>query len=209
MEKARPLVRFQFFLLCIASAGAFSPVAKSNNGRIFPSVICSERPSEGPLQMQRRSDFLAFLGTVVTGSIVSSVEPAHATVPLNPSSSMYLSEEIKTFDLSMPSYDSINTLKADEKALGIENLPEPAANGAKQKVKPKKESSSNDSMFSSVLPSMNKSGPSPKPKKAKKEKAPKPEKEAPPTKAEFETMDMSLPSYSKEAGTKPKDFFAL
>ena len=84
MQKARPLVSFQLFLLSIAGAGAFSPVAKSNNVRISPSALCSERPSEGHVNMQRRSDFLALLGTVVTGSIVSSVEPAYATVPFNP-----------------------------------------------------------------------------------------------------------------------------
>mmetsp|Transcript_22522 Transcript_22522/g.45713 ORF Transcript_22522/g.45713 Transcript_22522/m.45713 type:complete len:189 (-) Transcript_22522:13-579(-) len=188
MQKARPLVSFQLFLLCITGAGAFSPVAKSNNVRISPSALYSERPSEGHVNMQRRSDFLALLGTAVTGSIVSSVEPAYATVPFNPSSSMYLSDsEVKTFDLSMPSYDSINTLKADEKALGIEGAPEPVVKGTKQKVKAKKESSSNDSILSSVLPSMNKSGP--KPKAAKKEKAPKPEKAAPSKNAEVETMD--------------------
>jgi len=128
----------------------------------------------------------------------------------NIASSVYLAaEEIKTFDLSLPSYDSINTLKADEKALGVEGAPEPAAKGSKKKAKIKSESSGGDSMLSSVLPSMNKSGPSKKPKPAKKEKAPKPERAEAPTKAEIETMDFSLPSYSKETEAKEKDFFAL
>lgn len=156
--------------------------------------------------MPRRSDFLAFLGTVVTGSAVSSIaDPAYATVPLDVSSSMYLSEEIKTFDLSLPSYDSINTLKADDKALGVEGAPEPAAR-AKKGPKPKKESGG-DSMLSSVLPSMNKSGP--KPKAAKKPKPEKASKPAPAAKEEFETMDLSLPSYSDSTGSKGKDFFAI
>lgn len=123
-------------------------------------------------------------------------------------SSMYLSEEIKTFDLSLPSYDSINTLKVDDKALGVENAPEPAAR-AKKGPKPKKESGgdSGNSMLSSVLPSMNKSGP--KPKVAKKPKPEKPSKSAPAAKEEFETMDLSLPSYSENTGSKGKDFFAI
>jgi len=227
MEKAQsPLVvSVAFFLLCIAAAGAFGPVPRPHHGRISASsALYSEqqqqqRSDDGPAAannynycfLQRRSDFLALLGTVVTGSsVVSSAEPAQATVPLYPSSSVYLAaDEIKTFDLSLPSYDSINTLKADEKALGVEGAPEPAANGSKKKAKIKSESSGGDSMLSSVLPSMNKSGPSKKPKPAKKEKAPKPERAEAPTKAEIETMDFSLPSYSKETEAKEKDFFAL
>mmetsp|Transcript_16723 Transcript_16723/g.38357 ORF Transcript_16723/g.38357 Transcript_16723/m.38357 type:complete len:225 (+) Transcript_16723:203-877(+) len=224
MEKAQsPLVvSVAFFLLCIAAAGAFGPVPRPHHGRISASsALHSEQQrseDDGPAaannyynSLQRRSDFLALLGTAVTGSaVVSSAEPAQATVPLYPSSSVYLAaEEIKTFDLSLPSYDSINTLKADEKALGVEGAPEPAAKGSKKKAKIKSESSGGDSMLSSVLPSMNKSGPSKKPKPAKKEKAPKPERAEAPTKAEIETMDFSLPSYSKETEAKEKDFFAL
>eukprot|EP00536_Pseudo-nitzschia_multiseries_P002522 jgi/Psemu1/322579/estExt_fgenesh1_pg.C_340018 len=221
MQKAQlsPLVSFAFVLLCIAGAGAFSPVPKAgNNGRIAASASQSSsalnselRPSGEGRQQLRRSDFLAMLGTVVTGSVVSGADPAHATVPLYPSSSMYLAEEIKTFDLSMPTYDSINSLKVDEKALGVEGAPEPAPKGTKtKKSAPKKESSGGgDSMLSSVLPSMNKSGPTKKSKPAKKEKAPKPEKEEAPKKAEFETMDLALPSYTKETAAKEKDFFKL
>jgi len=84
MEKARLLVSFNFFLLYIAAAGAFSPVAKSKNGRISTSALCSSEGDRGDVKMPRRSDFLALLGTVVTGSIVSSVAPAQAAVTANP-----------------------------------------------------------------------------------------------------------------------------
>lgn len=85
MEKARLLVSFNFFLLYIAAAGAFSPVAKSKNGRISTtSALCSSEDDRGDVKMPRRSDFLALLGTVVTGSIVSSVAPAQAAITANP-----------------------------------------------------------------------------------------------------------------------------
>ena len=122
---------------------------------------------------------------------------------------MYLSEEIKTFDLSLPSYDAINTLKVDEKAMGIEGAPEPAAKTKTKQPKPKKEAGS--SGMSSVLPSMNKSGPSKKSKPSKKavEKVAKPKKENEAPKEEYETMDLSLPSYSKGTESKGKDFFSI
>lgn len=124
---------------------------------------------------------------------------------------MYLSEaEIKTFDLSLPSYDAINTLKVDEKALGVENAPEPAAMKTKQPKAKRESGSSGNNGMSSVLPSMNKSGPSqnkPKPQKKAVEKA---EKAAPTaSKEEYETMDLSLPSYSNGTGSKGKDFFSI
>jgi hypothetical protein len=121
---------------------------------------------------------------------------------------MYLSEEIKTLDFSLPSsYDSINSLKASEKALGVEDAPDDATTKTKAPKK-KKEESSGGGGLGSVLPSMNKSGPSKKPPKAKVKK-PKPVKEAPAAKEEFETMDMGLPSYSDSTGSKEKSVFAL
>ena len=131
--------------------------------------------------------------------------------PFFAASSMYLSsDEIKTIDLSLPSYDKINTLSADEKSLGFEDIPEPKE---KTKVKPKKKkeaSSGGDNPMGAFLPSMNKSGPSKKSKPPKekvvKEKK-KVEKEAP--KVEFETMDIGLPSYSDSTGAKEKSVFSL
>jgi hypothetical protein len=123
---------------------------------------------------------------------------------------MYLSEEIKTLDFALPtSYDSINTLKASEKALGVEDAPEAAASKTKEPKKKKEASSGGGGGLGSVLPSMNKSGSSKKSSKPSKEKAKKPEKEAPAPKVEFETMDMGLPSYSDSTGSKEKSFFAL
>ena len=131
---------------------------------------------------------------------------------LNPSmfsnliaSSIYLSDEIKTIDLSLPSYDSVNTLKTNEKALGFEDTPE-------SKSQPKKKSSGDSGGMGSLLPSMNKSGPSNKAKPAKVAKKPEKAKKAPvkeEPKAEYETMDMALPSYSEGTKTKERSVFAL
>lgn len=131
------------------------------------------------------------------------------TLPYIAASSIYLSDEIKTIDLSLPSYDSINTLKADDKALGVEDTPEPKS---RTKSQPKQKSDGNSGGLGSVLPSMNKSGPSnkPKPAKAKKEQVEKPKKpvKAEP-KVEYETMDMALPSYSESSTTKERSVFSL
>lgn len=109
----------------------------------------------------------------------------------------------------MPTYDSINTLKQDDKALGVEDIPE-TRSAPKSKPKKKSEGSSGGGL-GSVLPSMNKSGPSgkkAKPPKAKKE-VEKPKKAKPEPKAEFETMDMGLPSYSESAAAPERSVFAL
>mmetsp|Transcript_28840 Transcript_28840/g.61879 ORF Transcript_28840/g.61879 Transcript_28840/m.61879 type:complete len:217 (+) Transcript_28840:221-871(+) len=216
MAKARLLSSLNIFVLYIAAAGAFSPAAKSKSGRVSSLDLHSDRRSENVGDrgqgMPRRSDFLAALGTFVTGSVMASVvEPAGATVGPDSSSSFYLSEEIKTFDLSLPTYDSINSLKADEKALGVEGAPEPTAKGKKQ-PKQKREppgSSGNGNPMASVLPSMNKSGPSKKPKPAKKSKEKAEQVDQAPPKLEYETMDMGLPSYSDNTGTKTKSVFSL
>jgi hypothetical protein len=150
--------------------------------------------------MPRRKDFLALLGTIVTSSIVST-SPAMAE------------SEIKTFDLSLPSYDSINTLKiTDEKALGIEN-PSPEKDTAKaskvKKTKQKRDggdNTGNNNPLANVLPSMNKSVVKKSPQKTV-EKASKPLKDEP--SFEYETMDMSLPSYSTNTEAKEKDFFSI
>lgn len=213
MEKSRLLSSLKFFLFYIAAARAFSPVAKSKHGRV--SALCSVQPSNnecdrGSTKMIQRSDFLSLFGVFTSGAIVSSVEPVHAMATVNPSSSIYLSEEIKTLDFSLPSsYDSINSLKADEKALGVIDAPEPTA--AKQPKKKSESNSGGNNPMGSVLPSMNKSGPKKsKPPKAAKEKAPKPQKApSPPKKEEFETMDFALPSYKDNVGGKEKSVFAL
>ena len=142
--------------------------------------------------------------------MVDNLYPQHYTILIFAASSMYLSDEIKTIDMSMPSYDKVNTLKADEKALGVEDIPEPK--GPPPTKQPKKKSEGSSGGMGSILPSMNKSGPSNKPKPAKKAKKPvdkvqKSEKEEP--KFEFETMDMGLPSYSEGTAAKEKSVFAF
>jgi len=206
----------KIFLLSVAAVGAFSPVAKIQRGNLaHRTALSSVEPSKyagdgGSAKMPNRGEFLAVLGSFVAGAVVSSVEPANAEVVSNPSSSIFLSEEIKTIDFSMPTYDSINTLKQDDKALGVEDIPE-TRSAPKSKPKKKSEESSGGGL-GSVLPSMNKSGPSakkPKPAKAKKE-AEKPKKAAKPEpKVEFETMDMALPSYSENAAAPERSVFAL
>lgn len=213
MEKARLLSSLKICLLYTAAVRAFSPVERGH--LLYRSALSSVQPSKnagdrGSIKILNRIDFLSVAGSFVTGAIVSSVQPVEAAVTANPSSSMYLSDEIKTIDMSMPSYDKVNTLKADEKALGVEDIPEPK--GPPPKKQPKKKSEGSSGGMGSILPSMNKSGPSNKPKPAKKAKKPvdkvqKSEKEEP--KFEFETMDMGLPSYSEGTAAKEKSVFAF
>ena len=60
-------------------------------------------------------------------------------------SSIYLSDEIKAIDLALPSYDSVNTWKTNEKALGCEDTLE-------SKSEPKKKSSGDSEGMGSLLP---------------------------------------------------------
>jgi hypothetical protein len=130
---------------------------------------------------------------------------------LLPASSIYVSEEIKTLDLSLPKYDSINTLKSSadsERGLGFEDVPEP-----RSKASPaRKAKSSTDggggggNPLASVLPSMNKSvGKKPKPQKS--EKPVQREKDVEDVK--YKIVDTSLPSYSESTEGKGKSAFAL
>ncbi|MGK3734215.1 MAG: hypothetical protein ACI8RD_012654 [Bacillariaceae sp.] len=198
------------FLLFLATARGFSPVVvhqQASKTHLNLQRLSSESGGGGYKQdgvskhiMPRRKDFLALLGTIVTSSIVSS-SPAMAEA------------EIKTFDLSLPSYDSINTLKiTDEKALGVEN-PSPEKDTAKaskvKKTKQKRDggdNTGNNNPLANVLPSMNKSVVKKSPQKTV-EKASKPLKDEP--SFEYETMDMSLPSYSTNTEAKEKDFFSI
>jgi hypothetical protein len=129
---------------------------------------------------------------------------------------MHLSEDIKTLDMSLPSYDSINTLKQSDKALGVENLPEET----KTPVTKKKKNSDGGgggggggNPLGKVLPSMNKSVG----KKPKGEKTANTRKAAIPFSSssddddddEIKTMDTSLPSYGDSTQGKRKSAFAL
>ena len=120
---------------------------------------------------------------------------------------MYISE-IKTLDMSLPSYGTISDAKARLEA--DEYKPEPETpERAVRKSKPKKEAEEQGGKqkSNSMLPSMNKSIK----KKEPKQRPPKEEEEKEDV-SSFEgvkTMDMSLPSYGDSAATKQKSAFAL
>ena len=134
-------------------------------------------------------------------------------------------DEIKTMDMSLPTYDSINTLKSSdaERGLGVENpSPSSSSGGSSSGGGRKKKSSSSGggggggggNPLGSVLPSMNKSV-------TKKPKTPKSEgssnkgsrSSSPASKDDddsgIKTMDLSLPSYSDSAKTASKSVFSL
>mmetsp|Transcript_62619 Transcript_62619/g.152448 ORF Transcript_62619/g.152448 Transcript_62619/m.152448 type:complete len:232 (+) Transcript_62619:189-884(+) len=133
-------------------------------------------------------------------------------------------DDVKTMDLSLPTYDSINTLKSSdaERGLGVENPSPPSSSGGSSSgVSKKKKSFSSGgggggggNPLGSVLPSMNKSV-------TKKPKTPKSEgssnkkfRSSSPATADdddsgIKTMDLSLPSYSDSAKTASKSVFSL
>jgi hypothetical protein len=192
------------FLLFLATARGFSPVVVHQASKTHLNLqrLSSESgggyKQDGVNIMPRRKDFLALLGTILTSSIVST-SPAMADA------------EIKTFDLSLPSYDSINTLKiTDEKALGIENPSgkDATISSKEKKTKQKRDGGDNtgNNPLANVLPSMNKSAVKKSKPQKTVEKASKPGKGE---NSEYETMDMSLPSYSSNTESKEKDFFSI
>jgi hypothetical protein len=83
MEKSRLLSSLKLFLVSVAAVRAFSPVANVKSSH-SPSALSSVPPSQHDVdegrrvKMPKRSDFLAAVGTFVTGAIVSKVEPSHA-----------------------------------------------------------------------------------------------------------------------------------
>lgn len=163
-----------------------------------------------------RRDFVAnvigsgmAIGVLTTSTLTSIPQPA-------------IAEEIKTLDMSLPTYDSINTLKTSAetaKALGVETPPDEKAAAAPRK---KKSSSSGGggggggggNPLANVLPSMNKSvvkksrntgqatatTTNERPKRVKEEKT---------AEDEIKTMDLSLPSYSEGVQGKERSAFAL
>ncbi|KAG7366888.1 hypothetical protein IV203_029558 [Nitzschia inconspicua] len=198
-------------LMLVSWTDAFHPLLSVHS---LPKLHATQRLDAEWLQIEMeeppigRRDFVAkFAGCIVMSSTLHAV-PQKATA-----------EEIKTLDMSLPTYDSINTLKisaASEKALGVENLPEAPSKAA---ATPRKKKSSSDdgdgrNPLANVLPSMNKSAsknkrPSsvtttakserPSPKRRREEKA----------EDEIKTMDLSLPSYAEGVQTKEKNAFAL
>lgn len=125
--------------------------------------------------------------------------------------SMTISDEIKTLDFSLPSYDSIANSKASVNT--VEGLAEqyvpkndqPVVSSRKKSKEPKPAGGGNP--MGSLLPSMNKSTTkTPKAKPAPAVRAAPKEKEEKPL--GIETMDLSLPSY--DAGSsKEKSIFSI
>jgi hypothetical protein len=129
-----------------------------------------------------------------------------------------LAEEIKTLDLSLPTYDTINTLKSNaetNKALGVESPPDAPSKDPAASRKKKKSSAGGSggggNPLSNVLPSMSKS--------VDKKRRPSSQTSERPaavrriqeekTEDEVKTMDLSLPSYAEGIQTRERSIFAL
>ena len=122
-------------------------------------------------------------------------------------------DEIKTLDMSLPSYGDVNKLKQSDQALGVEAPTEPVG-----KAKPAKKKAAGGggggggggNPLGSVLPSMNKSV-GKKPRNTEGATAERPSKRTKEEKSdnEIKTMDMSLPSYSEGTQARDKSAFAL
>ena len=83
----RLLSSLKIFLFYAVAVGAFSPVERGN--LLHRSALCSVQPTTDArdpesVKMPNRSDFLAVVGSFVTGAIVSRVQPAEAVVTANP-----------------------------------------------------------------------------------------------------------------------------
>jgi hypothetical protein len=130
---------------------------------------------------------------------------------------MYVSEEVKTLDLSLPSYDSINTLKSSaetERGLGVENPSLPEKTKLTSAKTTKNQNSGDDSNpLTAVLPSMRKSVAKKSKPKDDNETTARPEKVNKSVLGgqddEIKTMDFSLPSYADSTKTKDKGLFAI
>jgi hypothetical protein len=116
---------------------------------------------------------------------------------------MYISETLKTFDMSLPSYGSISDAKARLEAEEYEPVPDAASGRPVRKSKPQKEAGEQGgNPMASLLPSMNKSTK----KKEPKQRRPKEEEEedGPSSFEGIKTMDMSLPVYG-DSSTATKE----
>lgn len=118
-----------------------------------------------------------------------------------------ISDEIKTLDMSLPSYDSISSSKAS--VGNVDELvekynPEPSTPGMARKKKEKEGGGGNP--LGSVLPSMNKS--MTKKPKSKSATAKSAAKEKEDKAMEIKTMDLTLPSYSATQ-EREKSVFSL
>ncbi len=83
----RILISLKIALVFASTARAFTPVDRGHLSH--RSALCSVQPSKtagdrGCAKMPDRSDFLAVVGSLVTGAVVSGVKPAEAAVAVNP-----------------------------------------------------------------------------------------------------------------------------
>jgi hypothetical protein len=236
------------FLLASSSTEALCPlgVTTKKSPLHFVPLTNNNQANEGFVVAKEpgRRDFLAklaigFTAAVAGGMGVGASSPAGAAVLTSTTTAssstggtvMLLAEEtIKTLDLSLPSYDSINTLKSNSetaKGLGVENPTssnDPTAAAVVVAAPRKKKSSSvgssgggsfNSNPLSNVLPSMNKMSGDKKPQSSStttttrttrtNERRVQEEK----NQDEVKTMDLSLPSYSEGVQSKERSIFAL
>jgi hypothetical protein len=198
------------FILLSSPSEAFRPLGAitTRQSRLFSQISKDANLSRDTAEFPSgRRDFVAHLaGGIGTMWIIGGPPAASA-------------EEIKTLDMSLPTYDSINTLKSSaesEKALGVETPPDAPSKGPSAAPRKKKSSSAGGggNPLGNVLPSMNKSvgkksrssgtataseRPAAAPRRVKEEKA----------EDEIKTMDLSLPSYSEGIQSKEKSVFSL
>lgn len=196
---------------------AFCPLgaARTTPESHYTALLFNKKKNE--YEVEKSASRRDFIANVIGGGMAFGVLTTTLTSIPQPA----IAEEIKTLDMSLPTYDSINTLKTSAetaKALGVETPPEEKATAAPRK---KKSSSSGGgggggggNPLANVLPSMNKSvvrksrntgqatatTTNERPKRVKEEK---------PAEDEIKTMDLSLPSYSEGVQGKEKSAFAL
>lgn len=154
---------------------------------------------------------LAF--NVADASASSMFLPDDASIVSAPSailsSSVQLSAEIKTMDMSLPSYGSISDAKNTKESLSTLVIEQPeVTSNVKSKAAPKKGEPMKGPSMSSFLPSLDKKGPKEK-AVAQKSKSTEAKEEKTIAGAKVEIVDMNLPTYSGASDTKSTSPFAL
>jgi hypothetical protein len=134
-----------------------------------------------------------------------SLTPSTAYASALQSSSVYVSEVIRTLDFSMPSYDKLSDAKAS-----VANVDGLAVEPLEQEQAPK------PSVMSSFLPSMSKKGPDivsekkdPKEKKVEASRKSAMELIEDKNDEKITIVDMSLPSYTDSTASKIKSSFSF
>jgi len=165
-------------------------------------------------------DFTQAFGILVLGTVLTfHVPTASAASSLAfQSSSLQVSEAIKTLDFSMPSYDKISNYKAsisNVDGLAVEPLEQEEVKPEKV-TKAKAPAKEGGSFASGFLPSMSKKGPMSVSanKPAKKMKVEAPRKSAAELIEEkkqekITIVDLNLPSYQESTAAKEKSAFAF